>query len=236
MVITKRQLEDKLELFKLAGLTLTGSGWDYAIPQSMFDDLQDMGIENPGQWFMADCTKITTKLHHIGEAYVSIINHRSQANSEIFTEMFSKNYAEGDSEEAIACEKAFYRSFIHDQIAREEVDAGFADLNMLHRFYMEGFNSRDKEIKSLVKESKQFLLQSSWSEKREGERLFCFVIRTKEYACSGTNYVVHMMTDDGGFHHGHYTDDADDALGNFLTRCANKGIKSLPLPLVNETH
>lgn len=83
-----------------------------------------------------------------------------------------------------------------------------------------------------IKVKEPFLLQSAWSEKREGEQAFCFVIRTKEYACSGTNYVVHMMTDDGGFHHGHYTDDADDALSNFLTRCANKGVKSLPL--VNE--
>lgn len=151
MHITKQQLEDKLELFKLAGIAnKSGSGWDYAIPQAWFDQLSKMGLaKGGGHPYMADCTGTFPVLHHEGECYPIILNHRSEANSEIFTEMFNKQYAESDTPEAISCEKAFYRSFIRDEVARCEADAGFLDINICQRFFMEGMYYGEKKEKFL---------------------------------------------------------------------------------------
>jgi hypothetical protein len=223
MHITKRQLDDKLELFKLAGFTETGSGWDYAIPQEYFDKLTMMGIDNPGAWFLMDCSSRPWALHHVGEAYCAILAHRSKANQEQWDPLFKMRNSKDAQEKALA-------SFIYDSPDNrvlDEADAGLLDLNYIIAAFNHGWVGASRW-------QEQFMLQSAWSEKREGEKPFCFVIRTKEYACSGTNYVVHMMTDDGGFHHGFYTDDSVEALHNFVERCKGKDITPLPRPLVNE--
>lgn len=231
MHIQHHILADKLALFTLAGIAPEGAkGWDYAIPQQWCDDLSRMGIDSPAHWFAADCTGPSAfpQLHHIGEAYVRIVNHRSKANQEIFMELFNKNGDSGDSKESIATERAFYDHLLDDKHARDEADAGFVDINMLLRSFVTGVNF-GKTLQD------RFILMSSISPKRPGEKHYRIVIRDKNHASSGTKYVIHLWTmEDDGFHNGYYTDSAVDALRYYMERCEKNDVS--PLPLVNENH
>lgn len=272
MHIQRNILDDKIKLFVFAGIAKNeGSGWDYAIPQGWCDELSEQGIDHPAAWFAADCTGpgATPVLHHIGEAYVAICNHRSKANQELWPELWK--LSDGGPQD-----KALYQ-FIHsapDNRVLDEADAGFLDMNFLIAAFNHGWTqgsrsvdksaydalrtaaetfvdrcekkeilskrsySQFKDALSLVNEKKanQFLVQSAWRPADPSTKSYCFVIRTKEHAMSGTDFVVHMMTDDGGFHHGYYTDSSICAMENFLDRCKQYGVPALPKPLVNETH
>lgn len=141
--ITHAQLHDRLEVFKMAGLT-DGRGWDYAIPQSMFDELLKMGIESPGSWFVTDCTEICPKLRHVGEAVFIILEHRSKVNEEQFMHFF-EHTQQGNGSEIENEFRMFYSDDCAESI-RAECDAGFITFGDLQGIYNAGFR-RAQEIK-----------------------------------------------------------------------------------------
>lgn len=207
MKIKKSILDDKIQLFVLAGIAQNeGKGWDYAIPQSMFDDLQCMGIENPGQWFAADCTNISTKLHHIGEAYVNILRHRSGMNEEFIMAMSYDKDARG---------KAVYNFILSTDTICAEADAGFIDLNHITRAFHEG-----------TKFENEYILVSEMAPKRPDEKPWRLVLRKN---LMGEGYVSHIHTmDDNGFHIGNYYDNLPQALMQFCVRCEDKNLEVRP--------
>jgi hypothetical protein len=140
MKLSKHNIEDKLNAFVLAGIATSTHNWDYAIPQYWFEELQRMGIQNPGQWFAADCHGGFAKLHHVGEAYAAILNHRSQANTEIFNGVFEAMWDHKASDE----QKALCDFIINDDQVRDELESGFADLNLLSRAFYSGMAAARK--------------------------------------------------------------------------------------------
>lgn len=137
MKLSKHNIEDKLNAFVLAGIATSTSGWDYAIPQYCFDQLLRMGIDNPGQWFAADCTSGFAVIHHVGEAYRAILDNRSKANEEIFSNMYDSRVNLKETRQ----DEKFYDFISDDDQAREEANAGLVYLNLLSRAFKAGMDS-----------------------------------------------------------------------------------------------
>ena len=144
MNITHREIYDKLKIFALAGEN-PESGWDCSIPQDWANYLRIMGIENPGQWFVADCNGVFPQLRHVGEALFAILHHRSKANKEIVYQ---------------AIEDRSYNTWVwelinsyKDNSVANEADAGFVDLNMIIGIITEAYDRGRKSV--LVNENSQ---------------------------------------------------------------------------------
>lgn len=165
MKITRHITDDKLTLLSIAGIAPEGgSGWDYAIPQSMFDELMRMGIEEPGRWFVADCTKtLVPQLHHIGEAWVTILHHRSKANEENFHELFRAN--SGNVESPVF---RFITDFPENAIWNE-ADVGLSDINHIVAAFYGGYAQGQKDLLPLVNEGIRVveLHDSHWTDVRD---------------------------------------------------------------------
>lgn len=141
MKITRFITDDKLTLLSLAGIAPEGApGWDYAIPQPWADDLQRMGLQDVCHWFVADCSgpMAFPVLHHTGEAWAAILNHRSKAYSDCVFHM-------GQCEQ----EHPFYQFIVSDaaEEMRAEADVGLNNLSHLAAAFEAGYKAAWKEVK-----------------------------------------------------------------------------------------
>lgn len=139
MIMQRRNLTDKLEAFVLSGIAKSTSGWDYAIPQAWCDQLTRMGVDNPGRWFAADCTGPSAfpVIHHVGEAYIAIAEHRSKANGEIWQSLFTLAYTKGVSEDS----RSLYNHVQSNQRLLDDTDCGFTDLNFVIEAFTAGMKA-----------------------------------------------------------------------------------------------
>jgi hypothetical protein len=145
--IAHRHLYDKLKVFEMAGDETRS--YDYAIPQYMCDELIKFGIENPGQWFVGDCSGPAAfpKLRHVGEAVYQILQHRSEANKEIFMQLHGDQIV-----------NEIIMKFAGNAVCNE-ADAGFVDLNMIIGLVTEAY-SRGR--KSGINDARAALVNESW--------------------------------------------------------------------------
>ena len=131
MKLTREIMSDKIKLLSVTGI-VNERTTDSAIPQSMFDQLLAMGLEHPGAWFATDCKTILPKLHHVGEAYVAFLDHRSQGNGECFSTLFVNHESPED--------KCFYAALRDSEDLYSSLNAGTADYNELFYCFDQGWN------------------------------------------------------------------------------------------------
>lgn len=249
--IKHRDLFDKLRVFQLAGEE-SQSGWDYAIPQSCFDELLKMGVEDAGRWFVMDCQSQPWRLRHIGEAVFTILHARSEANKEIMMALHGDEIV-----------SSIFRDFAGNTVFNE-ADSGLVDLNMaigiateaysrglragrpnppyqfgkqhrIHIKYLEDGVPREMvshegvEIQSVVDldapplVNESDLIMESAIEPGDSATAPCSITLRKW----GTDqWVTHTHNhQDGGYHGGAYFFNEIDALRNYAGRCAELGVK-----------
>lgn len=212
--IRSSDLNDKLTIFRLAGED-SSRGWDYAIPQQWCDQLHAMGIEHPGMWFAADCSGPAAfpKLRHIGEALKMILNHRSKANGEIFTELYNASYNEDDKAGQEIVRMIF--DYAGNQILNE-ADAGFLDLQMVANIATEAFARGRKSARP------KHILESELVCEPDS-RTMKVVLHVAEH--NRNEFVVHNMDHiTGGYSDGDYFIDRTDAMACYIARCEMKGV------------
>jgi hypothetical protein len=259
--ITHRHLHDKIKVFEMAGDDTRA--YDYAIPDHMLQELRKMGIENPGAWFVADCSGPSAFAHlrHVGEAFYKILHHRSDANKEIFMQIHGDEIVND-----------VIMTFAGNAVCNE-ADAGFIDLNMVIGLITESYSRGRKSMMKLHQEFACSCGNTSHTDgffpcSREGKT----IEPTKEsgwdnlYKCarcglifdqrdgpqntiileSKTNpgdemtpphsitlckwgneqWVTHWKNHQtGGFSHGHYFYDQEQALNDYVERCNRADVK-----------
>lgn len=131
----KEIMGDKLALFESAGIST--HGFDYAIPQSMVEQLRMMGIEDVPAHFVTDCSGPCAfpKLRPISEPLFQILQHRSKANEEVWGALF---VASCESDASVG-DKAIFDILKDNQAALDEADAGLLDLNIVVSLVNEAF-------------------------------------------------------------------------------------------------
>lgn len=229
MNIVHREIFDKIGVFKAAGDST--AGYHYAIPQSMFDDLIKMGIEDPGRWFVADCSGPCAfpKLRHIGEAIYTILHHRVKSNEEIVSQLVDERATGGGNDVVWDV----IHSFAGNAVCNE-ADAGFVDYNMVIGLITEGYSRGLKKGRkaTLVNENKPtHVYESEAAGGTEGTCKFKIVLRRLTPAdwSDGSKFVVHFWnTDNDSYNYGIYCCDESDAMQSYIGKCAHYKVNPFP--------
>ena len=214
MNIVYRDIFDKIGVFKAAGDST--DGYDYAIPQAMFDDLLKMGIEEPGRWFVADCSGPCAfpKLRHIGEAIYTILHARSKANEEI-----TKAHVESGEWDSPVWE--IIMQFAGNQVCNE-ADAGFVDYNIVIGLITEAYAKGRKS--ALVNENDHIMESPIFGGGVSGIAK-CRVVLRPHPIHPDNGYVVHILnTEIVGYSFGRYYNTKQQAVEGYMDRCREKGV------------
>jgi hypothetical protein len=226
MKITSHNIQDKLNVFALTGHNT--AAYDYAIPQPLFDRLQEMGIENPGRWFVGDCTGISVKLRHCGEALYELLQHRSQA----YTEQIQYLFEVQQSPEVSIGDKMMYEFIMDfpDNAICNEADAGFLDLRIIVAAWTDGFSRGRKALraelaensKALVNEKPKHIMESQEKPAEGGMAPLKVVLRENPVGKGWVTHILNLQTE--GYSHGHYFDTQHNAMVDYMNRCEGQEV------------
>lgn len=201
-------MHDKLAIFRKAGYDT--DGWDYAIPQTMFDELLKMGMEIQ-PYFVADCSAgVSVKLRHAGEALFDLLQQRSDMNGEFLLVLVNETDDQGKALVQYINDRPF------DNQIYNEADSGFLDLQLIVSAFNAGWVQAERRATKHIMESPTII--------REGYAPLKVVLRTSP--TRDDEWVTHMLNlQTGGYDHGHYFASKNDAIEDYLVRCKKNNIQ-----------
>lgn len=237
--IKKRDLDDKLKVFELAGED-SSSGWDTAIPQEWFDQLLKMGIDSPVTWFVTDCKSHPYKLRHVGEALDAILEARSLVNNDVFSKMWETANDQHSSTQDKAVLKFVCNS--PDNMICNESDSGFSDLNTVIAAFHAGWEDGSKvslnRFVNVVKTAMKALVNEMERKPQPSDKKHIFAsgikppdginssLRVVLYEWRPGEFVTHIENMQlGGFSYGHYFTCKAEAMTDYMNRCAQYGVE-----------
>lgn len=197
-MITYEHLNDKIKAFILAGEDT--SGYDYAIPQAIYEELIRMGVENPGEWYCMDCRSNPWRLRHVGEAVYLILAARKKANDEIMGQLVN-----GDHNEWV---NDIFSNFPDNQVFHE-ADCGLLDMKMVISIVNESFKAGQFKAQTHI-------LESAIKPGDDTTKPYRIVLHRSQTGA----FVTHMQTtDNGAYGGGHYFPDKNEAMRDYIERC-----------------